>query len=170
MLAEEVLRDKSEGQISLTLGLDPGRDKTGWALVLDRGELLLAGIVPTGDLNFFLAVFALPSLEWEESLKRWICERRSAVPDETRVERAALGNGTGSREAAEWLVRFGLKVLSVDEKGTTLAARDLYWSLHHPTLWQRCLPRSLRVPPRVVDDMAAWAIALRGVEMISAGG
>ncbi|MDR3231544.1 MAG: hypothetical protein LBT65_08885 [Synergistaceae bacterium] len=80
----------------------------------------------------------------------------------------ALGNGTGSREAAECVMRFGLKMFLVDERGTTLAARDLYWKLHRPGLWRRCLPRSLWAPPGILDDMAAWAIALRGIEMGSA--
>ncbi|MDR1873573.1 MAG: endonuclease [Synergistaceae bacterium] len=148
----------------MILGLDPGRDKMGWALVPGGGELFFSGIVPVGDLCSFLTVFASPSSKWEEGVRRWICERLTGLPDGKTIEYVALGNGTGSRQTAERLAWLGLRTVLVDERNTTLAARDLYWRLHRPVLWQRCLPRFLRLPPRVLDDMAAWAIALRGIE------
>jgi hypothetical protein len=65
---------------------------------------------------------------------------------------------------ARQLCRLNAKIVLVDEKRTTLEARERYWILHRPALWQSCLPRRLRIPPRAVDDLAAWAIALRSLE------
>jgi RNase H-fold protein (predicted Holliday junction resolvase) len=158
----------------MILGIDPGRDKTGWALVSAEGELVLSGIVPASDMELFLEAWTRPAREWEEALAAWTCERRFAAGFEPeRIEYAALGDGTGSREAARQLCRLNVKIVSVDEKGTTLEARERYWALHRRPvfwcfwrvwqIWQFFLPRRLRIPPRALDDMAAWTIALRSL-------
>jgi hypothetical protein len=72
-----------------------------------------------------------------------------------------LGDGTGAREFAAAVGDFPFELERVREKGTTLEARNLYWNLHPPKGWLRLVPQSLIVPPRDVDDLAAWAIALR---------
>ena len=150
----------------MILGIDPGKNKTGWALVCSTGELILSGMFCVCELNAFLKVFEYPVENWEERL--FFCTyEKQPVELETRVpalDYVALGNGTGSREVAFQLGQSGLKTVLVDEKGTTLVARKLYWRIHRPAFWQMCLPYSLRVPPRVLDDLAAWAIALRSIE------
>jgi RNase H-fold protein (predicted Holliday junction resolvase) len=150
----------------MILGIDPGRDKTGWALVSGEGELALSGIVPAPDAELFGEVWLLPSCQWESALAGWTYERRISVPcsgETPGLEYIALGDGTGSREAARQLGRLNVKIVLVDEKGTTLEARERYWALHRPALWQFCLPRCLRIPSRAVDDLAAWVIALRSI-------
>jgi RNase H-fold protein (predicted Holliday junction resolvase) len=151
---------------AMILGVDPGRDKTGWALVGKEGDLVLSGIVPSSDTEFFLEVWARPGGEWEEALAAWTRERKrfasrsESVPE---LEYIALGDGTGSRETARRFGRLNVKIVPVDEKGTTLEARERYWILHRPGLLQSFLPRRLRIPPRAVDDLAAWVIALRSI-------
>jgi hypothetical protein len=154
----------------MILGVDPGRDKTGWALVCGagerEGELVLSGIVPASGAELFSEAWSRSSEEWEEALVAWTCERRFSVSrfeNGPRLEYIALGDGTGSRETARQLCRLNVKIFLVDEKRTTLEAREYYWVLHRPALWQLCLPRCLRIPPRAVDDLAAWAIALRSL-------
>jgi RNase H-fold protein (predicted Holliday junction resolvase) len=151
----------------MILGVDPGRDKTGWALIRREGELALSGIVPASGAELFSEAWSRPVGEWEEALAAWTCERRFSVSrsgDEPGLEYIALGDGTGSREMARQLCRLNVEIVLVDEKRTTLEARERYWILHRPALWQRCLPRRLRIPPRAVDDLAAWAIALRSLK------
>lgn len=151
------------GETPVIVGLDPGRDKTGWALVRPTGELILSGIFSSSELEMFLKALRKPSACWEEDLSRWIRERCSAVTENETIEYLAIGDGTGGAKFLARVERFGMKAFSVDEKGTTFAARKLYWRLHRPVWWQRCLPPSLRVPPRVLDDLAAWAIVLRSI-------
>jgi RNase H-fold protein (predicted Holliday junction resolvase) len=76
-----------------------------------------------------------------------------------------MGNGTASKEFHDYLKsRINLEVLVVDEKNTTLEARKLYWKIHEPGFMMRLLPESIRVPSRVLDDLAAWSIGIRAVK------
>jgi hypothetical protein len=152
----------------MILGIDPGRDKTGWALVHRGGELVLSGIVLASEAELFSEIWICPASEWQEALVAWTYERRSSVSCFDNVpglEYIALGDGTGSHEMARKFCRLNVKLVLVNEKRTTLEARDRYWMLHQPALWQRCLPRRLRIPPRAVDDLAAWVIALRSMAL-----
>ena len=72
-----------------------------------------------------------------------------------------VGNGTGGRELAEALIAGGLTPVMVEEEGTSLEARALYFRDHPPGPLGRLLPRGMRAPGRLVDDYAAYAIALR---------
>jgi hypothetical protein len=49
----------------------------------------------------------------------------------------------------------------VDERDTTLRARELWRRAEPPRGLARLLPPGLRSPPGPIDDYAAWAIALR---------
>jgi hypothetical protein len=147
----------------MIMGVDPGRGKMGWALMTPEGNLVLSGICPVSEVDVFLKTLTRPVDEWEKELTTWTYERQSSVC-KAGLGYVALGNGTGSRQIALRFARFNLKMVLVEEKGTTLTARDLYWRFHDPAWWQRCLPRSLRIPPREVDDLAAWSIALRSIK------
>jgi hypothetical protein len=52
-------------------------------------------------------------------------------------------------------------ITTVDETGSTLEARVLYWQEHRPRGWRRLVPLSLQVPPEPVDDFAAVVLARR---------
>ncbi|MBQ7154563.1 MAG: endonuclease [Synergistaceae bacterium] len=144
---------------ALVLGLDPGRDKTGFAFTDMDGGLILSGIFPTNEQErFFAAVLS------QKNFAEWIIEG-SEESLNGRIAFLAVGDGTHSREFTQ-KVRSALpfEVLSVDEHNTTLEARKLYWKIHRPGVFMRFLPEGLRVPDRVLDDLAAWAIAIRGVK------
>ena len=72
-----------------------------------------------------------------------------------------VGDGTGSGAVVEQLRARGLEPTLVDERGTTLAARELYFRDHPPRGLSRLLPPGMRAPHRPIDDYAAYAIALR---------
>jgi len=147
------------------LGVDPGRNKMGWALTNLDGNLLLSGICCClNEQDFFLTALAQEPAKWMDVLSPWATENVEAFasqPEELSL--VAVGNGTGCRETIKLLERLGVRIAVVDESGTTLEARALYWSLHTPSWWQRCLPRVLWFPPRPLDDLAAWAIARRSL-------
>ncbi len=148
----------------ITLGLDPGCYKTGFAFVNREGGLLLSGIFPTADSdNFFSAV-----LSERDALSSWLIEGNLAsLPENlfSAIDFIAIGNGTHSKSFTE-SVREALscEIMTVDEHNTTLEARTLYWQIHRPSLLCRLIPEGLRVPARVLDDLAAWSIALRGLK------
>lgn len=144
-------------QKSIVLAFDPGRDKTGFAFADSEGRLLLSGIFPSSEREgFFEALKA-------GNVSQWVIEGVNADlwPD---VGIVAVGNGTHGQEFAEYVRdTLGVGVVCVDERNTTLEARGLYWKLHRPGVLMRLLPEGLRVPARVLDDLAAWSIALRAL-------
>ena len=145
---------------NILLAIDPGRDKTGFAFVDSQGSLLASGIFPTHEHAKFFAALTAKS----GTLSQWLTEGHAdSLPDSVKF--IAIGNGTHSREFTQ-LLRENLtcNVLTVDEHNTTLEARNLYWKIHTPNFWTRLLPEGLRVPNRVLDDLAAWAIALRALK------
>jgi len=120
-------------------GLDPGRSKCG--LVLSdpqRRCIVMAAVLP-------------PEQAWQELL-RW---RR-----QLGLVAVVLGDGTGS---AAWQNRLQplLPVCLVEERGTTLAARERFWQLQPARGWRRLLPVGLRQPPRDWDDVVAQLLLER---------
>lgn len=120
-------------------GLDPGRSKCGLALAEpERRRVVAAAVLPAAD--------CLPLLEqWQRQGLRQVL----------------LGDGTHSRHWRQQLERLGLETLLVDERGSTLAARQRYWQLHPARGWRRLLPRGLRLPPRDIDDVVAQLLLER---------
>ena len=126
----------SEGPLA---GLDPGRSKCG--LVLSdpqRRRIRVARVLP-------------PEEAWQE-LQRW--QRQEGLVA------VVLGDGTGSQA---WQARLTplLPVCLVEERGTTLAARERFWQLEPPRGWRRLLPAGLRQPPRDWDDVVAQLLLER---------
>jgi RNase H-fold protein (predicted Holliday junction resolvase) len=130
------------------LGIDPGREKVGLALVASDGQLLRRLILPPLELA---------------NLDRHLAGWDFAV--------VFLGHATGheqARNSLEELMENGKlparPVVVINEKGSTLEARSLYWQAHPPRGWRKLVPLALQVPPDVLDDFAAAVIALRGLK------
>jgi RNase H-fold protein (predicted Holliday junction resolvase) len=136
-------------------GIDPGREKFGLA-VCDEEALICAAIVPTADAG--AAIDAIGAGNFS-GLARWLTEGGATS---ARADAVFLGDGTGHETFARMLAARGISFSLVDEAMTTLDARAIYRQLHPPKFLWRLLPASLSVPPRPVDDLAAWAIARRG--------
>jgi RNase H-fold protein (predicted Holliday junction resolvase) len=124
----------------MTLGVDPGTRKCGYALI-ERvgGTPLELGIAPIGQL---------------ESALRALVARH-------RIEIVALGRGTNSGHVAGVLSGLGLVHALVDERETTLLARGRFFRDHPPRGWKRLIPRGMLLPDRPIDDYAALLIAER---------
>ena len=146
---------------NIILAFDPGRDKTGFAFVNPDGTLIVSGIFPTQEkLSFFTALKSDSHI-----LAEFVTEGRFTENLLSRTKFIAVGNGTHSKEFAGHVRdNLSLEIITVDEKFTTLEARKLYWQIHKPGFLQRIIPESMRVPSRILDDLAAWAIALRAAK------
>ncbi len=146
----------------MILAFDPGRDKTGFAFVDDEGNLILSGIFESREREKFF-----DALIHDDSLAGYITEQQiEALPENliTHVKFIAIGNGTHSKEFHDYVKnRISIEILTVDEKNTTIEARGLYWKIHEPGFIMRIMPESMRVPSRVLDDLAAWAIGIRAI-------
>jgi RNase H-fold protein (predicted Holliday junction resolvase) len=127
----------------LVAALDPGRSKCGLVLADATAGRVLQAAILTPDASRTL-------------LQRW---RHQGL------EQLVLGDGTGSRSWEPALVALGLTVLMVDERGSTLAARQRYWQLREPGGgWRRWLPPGLRLPPRDIDDVVAQLLLERHLQ------
>jgi RNase H-fold protein (predicted Holliday junction resolvase) len=128
------------------LAIDPGNAKCGIAVVKEengKARMVHGEIVETPQLA--------------EALIR--------IKQEHEFDLIVIGNGTTSRSAQE-VVRQALpgrSILIVDEKDTSIRARERYWE-HHPRRgWRRLLPSSLQVPPEPVDHYVALILAERAL-------
>lgn len=120
------------------IGVDPGRDKCGVAVLNSDGEIFFQEVIATENLA--------------EAF-----ERLSTLFD---IESAILGDGTTHKSAEKILRRF-FSVKIVDEKHTTELARKIYWQKKPPRGWRRFLPTSLQVPPEPVDAIVAEILIKR---------
>ncbi|MCS5706564.1 resolvase [Synechococcus sp. FGCU-3] len=119
--------------------LDPGRSKCGLVRCdAGRSRVIAAHIEPSEA-----------------------CLRRLAQWQTEGLEGVVLGDGTSSGVWLQRLRQLGLAVEVVDERGSTLAARNRYWELIPPRGFKRLLPRGLRLPPRAIDDVVAQLLLER---------
>jgi RNase H-fold protein (predicted Holliday junction resolvase) len=124
----------------LVLAVDPGSDKCGLALVGPDGEVMRRAVVPRDAML--------------ETVRSWIGENVTVL----------VGRGTGHTWVAEILAEANMSFRLVDERGTSMEARRLYWSACPPRGWRRLVPRGLLLPPQPTDDWAAVVIARRFLE------
>jgi RNase H-fold protein (predicted Holliday junction resolvase) len=130
------------------LAIDPGSAKCGMALVRrnDGGGL---------------------DLLWRKVAKR--AEVLDAIDDAASVEPFSMiivGSGTTSKDLVHQIREKhpSIGILVVDEKDTTLQARERYWE-HNPRRgWRRFLPATMQVPPEQFDDFVALILAERVLE------
>lgn len=122
-------------QRSSYLGIDPGRSKTGLALVAEDGSIEALHLASTAAIA---------------------AELRSFLADR-RVECVIMGDGTYHEKIAavvrELLPRLQLEL--VGEAHSTEEARSLYWQEQPPQGWRRLVPLGLLVPPEPLDAYAA---------------
>jgi RNase H-fold protein (predicted Holliday junction resolvase) len=135
-------------QQPVILGFDPGRQKCGLAVMgLDR-NLFYHQVIPADA-----AIATIASL-------------REQFPVSTLV----LGNQT---TAKQWKLQLSQalqeppRIVLVDERYSTLEARDRYWKMYPPAGLHRFLPQGMRTPPRPIDDIVAILLIERYLEQLT---
>jgi hypothetical protein len=150
----------------MLLGIDPGINKCGWALVNFDGLLYASGIIPSSIPVKWFEALTLVGEPRISLLQPWIKEKSDFFSNE-HVTYLILGTGTGSKVIKEQLLKHysESRIILAEEKFTTLKARELYWKLHPPKGFWSLLPVSFLTLPRDIDDLAAWAIVLHKIEI-----
>lgn len=125
----------SKLEIQTILGLDPGRDKCGVAILQGQQKLLDHQIVDS-----------------EQAIAK-IGQLAQQYP----LDLIVVGNGTTSKSWYHQIKSslITIPIITVDERNSTLEARDRYWLMYPPQGLQRLVPQGLRIPPRPVDDIVA---------------
>ena len=117
------------------LGFDPGRQKCGLAIMgLDR-------------------VLCYQQVVAADSVIDEIASLRQRFPISTIV----LGDQTASQGWKDTLSMMPdpPRIMLVDERYSTLEARDRYWQMYPPSGLASLVPQSLRTIPRPIDDIVA---------------
>ena len=137
---------RAETALQFYLGIDPGRDKTGVALVEETGRILAVQVMRTRNCSDALLQFLYDRLQVSNT---WGLRKI--------LKAVVLGNGTGSEEHKQWVEKAlpGYPVYIVDEKYSTEEARALYWKLYPPHGLRRLIPLGLQTPPEPLDGYAA---------------
>ena len=127
----------------MIIGVDPGRDKCGVAVLNSEGDVKFSKVISTDELELTL-------------------QKLAARFD---VKLLILGNGTTHLDAENKIKALNLPVEVVDEKFTTEQARKLYWKKNPPKGWRKFLPTSMQVPPEPVDNLVAEILVLRHLKI-----
>lgn len=120
------------------LGIDPGRSKTGVALLTDGGEIISTETILTEKLTEKLLTMDVPS-------------------------RIIIGNGTNSSNIAKMVraVFTDVPLEVVEESYSTEEARPLYWQCNPPQGWRKLMPLGMLTPPEPLDGYAAAVLVRR---------
>ena len=126
------------------LAVDPGRDKTGVAILTKTAQLVMMDIVSTAsvqkELETLLAMY--PTITY------MVC-----------------GNGTNHNVVGSIVKAVAVAQTKsfalVNVKYTTEEARRRYFEVHPPTGWRKLMPKGMLYPPVPVDDITAWIIGER---------
>ncbi|MEN9567543.1 MAG: hypothetical protein RLZZ69_2739, partial [Cyanobacteriota bacterium] len=116
----------------MILGLDPGRDKCGMAVINSQQAVIYHQVIDSAK-----AIATIKQLAHQYA-----------------IDLIVMGNGTTSKAWRQQLESnlLNLPVTTVNETNSTLEARDRYWIMYPPQGLQRLIPQGLRTPPRPVDD------------------
>jgi RNase H-fold protein (predicted Holliday junction resolvase) len=126
------------------LGFDPGKDKCGIAVMADDRSLLYHQVVTTDETI----------AEIERLIGAY------------NIDRLVMGDRTTAKQwRTKLITNFpSLPIEMVDEHYSTLAARDRYWQMYPPSVFQQIIPQGLRQPPRPIDDIVAIILIERYLE------
>jgi RNase H-fold protein (predicted Holliday junction resolvase) len=129
------------------LGFDPGRQKCGLAVMGVDRRLLYHEVVSS------------------EATIATIQVLRQRFP----ISLLVMGDQTASKE---WRRRLEadladpLRVITVDERHSSLEARDRYWQMYPPKGLTRLIPEGMRTPPRSIDDIVAILLIERYLQRL----
>ena len=128
----------------LYLGIDPGRSKTGLALVNGAGKIVKLHIAESQNIDNEIVEFI-----------------KNSCP-----VHIVLGNGTNSRNIGESVRRVlnDVMVTVVEEAHSTEEARTLYWQENPPKGLKKLIPLGMLVPPVPLDAYAAVILVRRFLE------
>ncbi|MBD2079185.1 Holliday junction resolvase RuvX [Leptolyngbya sp. FACHB-17] len=129
------------------LGFDPGRQKCGLAVMgVDR------------RLYYHEVISAESTIATIQGL-------RERYP----ISLLVMGDQTSSKD---WKLKIEselsepLRIVTVDERNSSLEARDRYWQLYPPEGLNRLIPQGMRTPPRAIDDIVAILLIERYLERL----
>jgi RNase H-fold protein (predicted Holliday junction resolvase) len=145
-----VTQDHLTNVLPLILGFDPGRDKCGVAVVGTDRSVSFHEVVPAAE-----AIATINSLGQQYDITQLV-----------------LGNQTTAlqwRQQLEQNLTPPLPIAMIDERYSTLEARDRYWTMYPPKGLARLIPQGMRDVPRPIDDIVAIILVERYLDQVTHG-
>jgi len=131
------------------LGFDPGRQKCGLAVMgLDRC-LYYHQVVPAAE-----AIATIQTLQQQYPISFLVMGDQTTAKEWRQQITAGLTNP--------------LRIMPVDERYSTLEARDRYWQMYPPRGLAKLVPQGIRTLPRPIDDIVAILLIERYLERLTA--
>ena len=130
----------------MILGFDPGRDKCGVA-VMEKNR----------HIHFHQVVESAKAIATIEQL----CQQ---FP----IELIVMGNQTTAKSWQQQIksnLSLSIPIIMVDERNSSLEARDRYWQMYPPQGLRKLIPQGMRLPPRPVDDIVAILLIERYLQI-----
>jgi RNase H-fold protein (predicted Holliday junction resolvase) len=88
------------------------------------------------------------------------------------IETIVMGDQTTAKSWKQKISRdlpASVAIVMVDERYSSLEARDRYWKMYPPKGLERLIPQGLRQPPRPVDDIVAILLIERYLKLGARG-
>jgi RNase H-fold protein (predicted Holliday junction resolvase) len=139
-------QDSSKRSVPLIVGFDPGRDKCGLAVVGGDRSICFHEVVSAAET---IAVL-------------------NTLQQQYKPEQLVMGNQT---TAAQWRLKLEqhlatpLLITMINERYSTLEARDRYWVMYPPKGLMRLIPQGMRDVPRPIDDIVAIILVERYLDL-----
>ncbi len=136
----------TEAPLPLILGFDPGRDKCGVAVV-----------------GRDLSIYEHEVISAEKAIAKiqvWIHQHS--------IQTLVMGNQTTAKQWQQRLEQaLEVPITLIDERYSTLEARDRYWAMYPPKGLARLVPQGMRDVPRPIDDIVAIILVERYLAQLS---
>ena len=129
----------------MILGFDPGRDKCGVALMDQNKQLHYHKIVKSSEVDTTI----------------------TALFQNYHIDLVVIGDQTTSniwKQNLTQIISSTVPIINIDERYSSLEARDRYWQIYPPQGFFRLIPQGMRIPPRPVDDIVAMILIERYLE------
>jgi RNase H-fold protein (predicted Holliday junction resolvase) len=117
------------------LGFDPGKDKCGIAVMAGDRAVIYHQTIATDQ--------TIPQIE--------------ILRQQYAIDLIVMGDQTTARQWRQKLTTafVDLPIELVDERYSSLEARDRYWQMYPPNFFTSLIPQGMRQPPRPIDDLVA---------------
>ncbi len=120
----------------MILGFDPGRDKCGIAIMDKNRQLHYHQVVESPKITTTI----------------------TQLNQQFDINLIVIGDQTTSKIWQQNLTKIiseKVPIIKIDERYSSLEARDRYWQIYPPQGLVRLIPPGMRIPPKPIDDIVA---------------
>ncbi|ABG51268.1 Resolvase, RNase H-like fold [Trichodesmium erythraeum IMS101] len=120
----------------MILGFDPGRDKCGIAIMDKNRQLHYNQVVDSAKITITI----------------------TKLSQQFDINLIIIGDQTTSKiwqQNLTEIISEKIPIIKIDERYSSLEARDRYWQINPPQGFVRLIPPGMRIPPKPIDDIVA---------------